>query len=352
LRLAAGLLLLGVVAWKTDWSQVAQTFAGIRWELWLLAVVVYALTQVVSSLRWQLLSHPLGFRRPLHQHTAFFFIGMFFNLVLPTSVGGDVVRAWYLAHSAEPGSRGGLAHGPGRRMAAFLSVFIDRFSGLVVLIALTAVAALLSPVTLPPWLAGGVWLLTVGAFFGTAFLLVVGFVYRRAEVSTHPSPTAQGTVAKLVDQMRRFALSLVGAVTVYSRHPQLFVVTTLLSLVVQAANVVVVWLVGEALGLPVPVGYYFVMVPLVSLATLLPVSVGGMGVREAATAVLLAPLGISTGAAVSLSFLSFVTYATISLGGVGFYLFGNYPRFEVSSDHGSVRGGSDQGRAGEPSAAA
>lgn len=334
------MLILAAVAWKTDWSQVAEAFANARWHLWLCAVVVYGLTQIVSSLRWQLLSRPLGFHRPLRQHTAFFFIGMFFNLLLPTSVGGDVVRAWY------------LDGGSGRRMAAFLSVFIDRFSGLVVLVAITCLAALLCPVTLPPWLAGGVALLAAGAVFGTAFLLAVGFWYRRAEVSTLPAASTRGTIAKLIDKVRRFALSLVGAVTLYSRYPRLFAAATLLSLVVQAANVVVVWLVGEALGLAVPPAYYFVLVPLVTLATLLPVSIGGHGVREAAMIVLLGPLGVGSGSAVSLSFLSFLTYATISLVGVGFYLFGNYPRFEVSSDHGTVRGGPDQGREGQPAAAA
>jgi glycosyltransferase 2 family protein len=339
LRLAAGVLILAAVAWKTDWPQVADAFAHARWHLWLLAVAVYGLTQIVSSLRWQLLSQPLGFRRPLRQHTAFFFIGMFFNLVLPTSVGGDVMRAWY------------LDGGSGRRMAAFLSVFIDRFSGLVVLVAITCLATLFCPVPLPPWLAGGVALLAAGAVFGTAFLLAVGFAYRRAEVSTHPADEVQGFVAKTIDRVRRFALSLVGAVTIYSRYPKLFAATTLLSLVVQAANVVVVWLVGEALGLAVPAAYYFVLVPLVTLSTLLPVSIGGHGVREAATIVLLAPLGVGSGSAVSLSFLSFITYATISLAGVGFYLFGNYPRYEAS-DHGTLGRGPDQGREGQSAAAA
>lgn len=339
LRMAAGLVILALVAWKTDWSGVADAFTNARWSLWLLAVVVYGLTQVVSSWRWQLLSQPLGFHRPLHQHTAFLFIGMFFNLVLPTSVGGDVVRAWY------------LDGGSGRRMASFLSVFIDRFSGLVVLVAITALAALCCPVPLPGWLAGGIALLTAGAVVGLTTLLTVGLLYRRAEISTLPY-RRHGFLPGLIDRVRRFALSLVGAVTVYSRHPRLFLATTLLSLVVQAANVIVLWLVGEALGVPVPMSYYFVLAPLVTLATLLPISVGGMGVREAATVVLLAPLGVGSGAAVSLAFLSFVAYATISLVGVGFYLFGNYPRFEVKADHGTVRSGSDQGREGQSAAAA
>src|SRR5262249_16706501 len=91
---------------------------------WMGAVALYVGAQVVSALRWRWLAEPLGFRRPLAEFTAFYFIGMYFNLFLPTSVGGDVVRAWY------------LDGGSGRKLPAFLSVFVDRFSGLLVLLVL------------------------------------------------------------------------------------------------------------------------------------------------------------------------------------------------------------------------
>ena len=95
---------------------------------------------------------------------------------------------------------------------------------------------------------------------------------------------------------------------------------------VQVANVVLVWLVGEALGLPVPPLYYGVFVPLVSLLTLLPVSVNGMGLREAGTVLLLAPLGVGRAEAVALSLLTFAVLTAASLAGLGFYLFGHFPR--------------------------
>jgi glycosyltransferase 2 family protein len=137
---------------------------------------------------------------------------------------------------------------------------------------------------------------------------------------------------------------------------------TALSLVVQAANVAVVWLVGEALGLPVPPLFYGVMVPLVTLLTLLPVSVNGMGLREVGTVALLAPLGIDAASAVTLSLLVFAVMSAASLSGLGFYLFGHFPRFqapgagggpsEVPEHDASVGGHPGQGRTRQPSAAA
>jgi uncharacterized membrane protein YbhN (UPF0104 family) len=329
--------LLGLLAWRTNWHQVAEAFAHLRWGLWLLAVVGYALTQVVSSLRWQWLARPLGFSQPLRRYLAFYYIGMFFNLVLPTSVGGDVVRAWY------------LAGGPGRRLDAFLSVFVERLSGLLVLLAIACTAAAVCPLALPWWVPWSVWGLTAAGLLAVPALLVLARL---------PCPAArlQGLHARLV----RFAGQLAAAGRLYLRHPRLLVSTTLLSGVVQVANILLVWVIGLAVGARVPAGYYWIVVPLVAILTLLPVSLNGMGIREGAMVMLLAPLGVGSGTAVSLAFLWFAAVAAASLTGVGPYLFGGHPRpagdpaslAKERPEHGPVGGDSDQGRTGQPAAAA
>ena len=118
LRLLCSAALLGLLAWRTNWHQVADAFAHLRWGLWLLAALLYASTQVVSSLRWQWLARPLGFALPLRRYLAFYYVGMFFNLVLPTSVGGDVVRAWYLAGHPDANQVVMAASGQPRAQAA------------------------------------------------------------------------------------------------------------------------------------------------------------------------------------------------------------------------------------------
>jgi uncharacterized membrane protein YbhN (UPF0104 family) len=130
---------------------------------------------------------------------------------------------------------------------------------------------------------------------------------------------------------------------------------TVLSLVVQAVNVGIVWLVGQALGAAVPDAYYWIVVPMVTLLTLLPVSVNGMGVREGGMILFLAPLGISDATAVSLAFLCFAVYTAASLLGGLVYLFGRFSRpgdvgelsHEGVTHAGSVGGHSDQGRTGQ-----
>src|SRR5437870_3860502 len=111
LRFSVSAALLAILAVRTDWVHVRNVFAQMRIELWLGALGLYVFTQFVSARRWQLFARPLGIRVSLGRLIRYYFIGMFFNLMLPTSVGGDVVRGWY------------LDGGKGRRRAAFLSVF-------------------------------------------------------------------------------------------------------------------------------------------------------------------------------------------------------------------------------------
>ncbi len=136
--------------------------------------------------------------------------------------------------------------------------------------------------------------------------------------------------------------------------PRSLVLATLLSVFVQLANVVAVWLLGVALNLPVPASYYGVVVPMVSLLTLLPVSLNGMGVREGGVIVFLAPLGVDQATALTLSFLWFAVNSAVSLLGGVVYLWGAFPRpgaapasSEAEDEDGSLGGGPDQGREGQ-----
>jgi glycosyltransferase 2 family protein len=99
-----------------------------------------------------------------------------------------------------------------------------------------------------------------------------------------------------------------------------------LSLVLQAAQVIQIWLVGLALEVPMPAVYYWILVPVVSLLTLAPVSINGIGVREASTVLLLAPVGVASGTALTLVFLWFAAFTLANLPGLGFYLIGGFPQ--------------------------
>jgi uncharacterized membrane protein YbhN (UPF0104 family) len=284
LRILVSVVLLGWLAWRTDWQQIRQAATDFRLSPWLAALGLYLAIQTISGLRWQLLARPLGFQGSVWQFTRLYFIGMFFNLFLPTSVGGDVIRAWHLGGRSE--------------ISAFLSVLVDRLSGLAVLLALAWVAVVLCPIPLPGWIIASVWCAAGAGLAGV--VLAPGLLAGASRF---------GKVGSLAERS-----------LIYLRQPLLLMETTALSLLIQAGNVVLVWLVGQAVQAPVPAYYYWIMVPMVTLLTLAPVSLNGMGVREGATILFLTPLGVSQATALSLAILWFAVFTAASLIGGVFYL--------------------------------
>ena len=322
IRIAVSAVLLGVVGWNTDWERVQQSFAHLRIELWVAALAILVGCQVISARRWQLFARELRFQRPVHRLLGYYLIGMYFNLLLPTSVGGDVMRAWY------------LDGGDGRKLASFAAVLLDRINGLIVLVAMACIAVAVGPADLPAWITWSVWGIGITAALGLGSLPVL--------VRLEMLPANRRA------QLRTMVQAL--------HAPRALVEATLWSIVVQVANVLFVWLIGIALGIDVGVGYYFIFVPMVSLLTLLPVSVNGMGVREGSVALFLAtpPLHVEHGTAVTLAFLWFAVFGALGLIGGAVYLCGAYPKPAASArgaseadDDGSLGRDSDQGREGQ-----
>jgi len=336
LRWGGSLVLLIVLATRLNWAQVGASFASLRVELWLLAVLLYAVCQVMSSVRWRLLSGVVGFRGRVHRFVGMYFVGSFFNLLLPTSVGGDVVRIYHLSRMPFEGRAG-------RRTLATLSVFVDRVSGLTVLVAIACLAAWLSPLHLPTWSSVAVALAGVGVFAGLVGIAMGSYL-------------ARWVLPRLPNSWQPPLARLLTAAKLYMRHPKVLIGATLLSCAVQGLNVVVVWCIGLGLGINVPLVCYGVLVPLTTLLTLLPISLNGMGLREAGYALLMRPLGVAAPVAVTLSFLSFLAMVVVSLFGL-VYMSGRSTRIpsdanEEKEHERSLGGDSDQGRTGQSSAAA
>ncbi|NQT37216.1 MAG: flippase-like domain-containing protein, partial [Planctomycetes bacterium] len=103
----------------------------------------------------------------------------------------------------------------------------------------------------------------------------------------------------------------------------------LISVVYQTVGIVCTYLVGLSLGLNVPLGYYFVSVPIIWLLTMLPIAINGIGVREGGFVLFFTAAGASTADALLLSFLTFAQLLLIGLFGGVLYLV--YPWFSRSS---------------------
>lgn len=291
LRVAISLVLFAFVAWRTNWSDVADRFAGLHFGLWFAAVGLLLLGLVGSAWRWQVCARELGFRRGLASLCVYNLVGMYFNLVLPTAVGGDVVRAVY------------LNGGSGRKWAAFASICLERANSLLVLIGFACVGLLCCPLPLPLWIDVSVWGSAATAILGLGGLWLV-------QRSPWPSAARREQLGPIVE--------LLFARRLWTRMSAISVGT-------QGVCLVLVWCLTQSIDLDVPFSYVCVFTPMLTLLMLLPISVNGMGIREGGTVLFLAPLGIDAASALTLAFLLFSVGAAVSLLGGLLYTLGTAP---------------------------
>lgn len=299
IRLAIGLGLLGLLLSRIDLSQRTirlgpEVATGIA-----ATIVLLVLAQAVSALRWRAI---LGEESPAWGYLfRLYLIGNFFSLFLPTSVGGDAVRA-VAASRALP-----------RSTPAVTSVLVDRLVGVLALGAYLVLGVFLAPSVAAragaaaEWRTPGPLLSVVGAVAAVVALLAVGWLWRREAVRRRLAPAGA-----LVQRLARSPSALAHVLG--------------LSLVVQGLYIVAWGLLASALGLALPAVLFLAAVPVVSLLAMLPVSLSGIGIREGAWVLLLAPFGVASADALAFSLVFFVSFAAVGgIGGLVYALMGTAP---------------------------
>jgi glycosyltransferase 2 family protein len=292
LRLGTTAALLAYALRDVNWSQFAALLMQADWRWWAAGMVTAVLVQAVAGVRWAALAQPLGFDYPRRFFVWRFFEGMFFSLCLPSSIGGDVVKAYRIGDTTS------------RRLLAGCSVLADRLTGLSALGVLggAALAARRYDLSLPVTLAVAAGLLAVALL---VFLLAVSFLDRIVAILPEGSP-GRGFLAQLLP---------------YQQRPSLIAKAVAWSFVVQAGGAVGVALSARALGVDQPLSLWFSVVPLVALVMVLPISIGGFGVRENAMTFLLSEEGVPSDRAVGVALLWGLSTIIIGLlGGVLFML--------------------------------
>lgn len=292
LRIAATLGLIAFVLRGIDWVAMRGLLESLNWGWFAAGLFTAIAIQVVAGIRWSALARPVGFD---HSTAAFvwrFFEGVFFNLCLPSSIGGDVIKAYRLAET----TRG--------RLLAGCTILADRLAGVSALGVLAGAALLAIRFGLTPLatLAVGLVLLAAVIVF---FRLSFGGLDRLLDLLPNQH------------RLRQFLAQLLP----YQQRPHLMTQAVGWSLIVQIGASVSVAFFARGIGVSLGLGIWFSIVPLIALAMVLPVSINGVGVREGGMALLLAPWGVGKEQAVAIGLLWFLaTIVTGLIGGVLFML--------------------------------
>jgi uncharacterized protein (TIRG00374 family) len=290
LTFSCGCLLL-LTLW-VDWRAMRTAFRTVGVMQFTLSLVLLLLAYLSAGLRLWLLGRANGIALTLGPFAASYYMGLFFNYLLPSGVGGDAVRVFYLARRGYDGG-----------MLVATSI-MDRYLGLATLLIMAGVALLVLS-----W-AGSAARAEL-AWLGAALLLMplLGLpLWPRLVGWTTRLLGAQRGQSRMLARIARYWDAITG---LRSRGPALLLGVGL-SFFSHGLIILSYAACGYTVLPEVAIAAYFIAVPVVMLAHALPISVGGLGVREAATVAMLVWLGADKDAAFALA-LVFLGMSWISV---------------------------------------
>ncbi|HXK11871.1 MAG TPA: lysylphosphatidylglycerol synthase transmembrane domain-containing protein [Vicinamibacteria bacterium] len=299
-KVAVSVALLAYLLSTTDLAAIEDKVRAADLLDLLCAVACFVLMLALATWRWQLLLGALGAPAPIRRLTASYLVATFFNNFLPSNIGGDVVRV--RDSSRLTGS-----------VATSLAVVgIDRILGFGALYLLAAAAFVVAPPAVRGLAGARAVLLGLALLFG--FLAYVFF--------------RPGTARRLMSVSRLSSIEWVreqfdvvqGAVHAYRAQLGTIWIAAAASVALQALVVLYYLAVARGLGIPLPAGAAFLMVPLCTLLQAVPVSFNGWGLREGVFAHYFSQIGLPRASALAFSLVGAGLMVLLSLSGAFVWL--------------------------------
>lgn len=300
LRISISIILLIFLFRQVDERTLFGIIKNANKPLLLLAFFIFLFNVILCLFRWEMLLKAADIHLPLKRIIISFSGGVFFNLFLPSTIGGDFMRSLDLAaHTKKP-----------KEVVA--TVFLDRLSGYIGLVILASLAL------------GFGWkfiqdkVVLFSVLFISGLLLVIlsvlfnNFIYNKINLFLN-SPSA----GKIRDTLR----DLHQEIHIFRQHKKVIFQNLSLSFLIQLVTPLDFYLIAISLGIKIPIIYFFVFLPIIGAITLLPISIGGLGLRDATTIFFFAKAGVSKDLAFAMSLLSFSFILIIGAAGGLIYVF-------------------------------
>jgi hypothetical protein len=317
-KIAVSVLILIYLFRQVEIGKLLSELGSTDLKYFSAAVLFYFFIQAVSAYRWYLLLKPLGMETSYSKLLSFYFLGMYFNWFLPSAIGGDVFRIYYLNKETK------------RLSAATTSVFIDRDFGMAALLLIATATSLIAwtTFTVPDSSFINVPLAPLFILVSALFILANLFVFYRPTYNLLHKTLELIRMKKADEKVEH----LYEAMNSYRGQWGMFFHVMIVSIIIQLGCVVVNVLTAKSIGITTANGWYdyLVFIPATGLISMVPASLNGIGWREASYLYLFQSVGVSEHEALSLAFLWLAVLLITSLpGGVIYILKGSSQKIHL-----------------------
>ena len=242
----------------------------------LIALLFLSFSTLCCCMRWFLIIRMQKLSQRLPSILSLYMIGNFFNTFMPGSVGGDLIKAWYIA-----------GREPEKRARAVFSVLIDRLLGLTVIVCYSAVTLLF----FTHWLSGNhqlkVTALVVWLFTGACLVVSLLFFW--------PPIWELSFTKKMISALSKTKRlgEITQSVMVFRKHPLTILACVCLSALSVLGTVLFHCYLGSLLNIPLSYAQYFFVVPLALTVSAIPLLPGGIGTGQVAFFTFFKWMGVS-----------------------------------------------------------
>lgn len=290
LKIAVSAAVLALLFSKVDWGRAAALLVGVHPLALVALLAIYSADRVLMALKWHQLLHVLDTRLSRPAAIRVYYESSFVGFAMPLGgLGPDIVRYLRLRGRAIP------SH------VTLVSILMERYIGLLATLTLVVVGfAALAAIAPEPALARFARL-TAGGALAAAVAAGLALLV----------PGLRRTARRLLSRSRRIE-SLLGkhaaAVGAYSSRHGVLAVNFALSVLEQTTPIWSYWIGSRALGTPLPLAVCVAVAPVVVVVSRLPISFGGIGLREGSAAALLVALGYDYSESMVLLMLMFFAF--------------------------------------------
>jgi uncharacterized protein (TIRG00374 family) len=287
--------LVGFLLYRIGLQEVINHLSNVHGGWLLAAILLFTSSHFLGAFQWWLLLKSERIKISWGQSLAFYFVGLFFNNFFISALGGDFLRMYDIRRYTRDGP------------AAVSTVFLDRALGLFVL---SGLGILLMPfillrsdhrieiLLLCCFLAAG-WIVFIFIFFNKPFARPFAWVMEKL--------IPAGIVVKFREVYRK--------IHDFGRKRRLVIALVLVSFIIQSGRIVTHFLLAISLGISISPIYFFVIVPVIAIMASLPISIGGIGLREQTGVVLFGIVGMTSLQAFSVEFLAYLVAIVTSIPG-------------------------------------
>jgi glycosyltransferase 2 family protein len=299
LQLGVSAALVGILLWQIDVVRTAELVVSSSPGYLLGALAIHVATTWLLAWRWQILLASKGIHEPLGWLTKLYFVGYAAGQVLPTSIGGDALRI--VEHARRRPTARGEAAG---------AVLMERVLGAAGTLVLVAVGLVIAAGRYSH-LGLFIWIEAVSVVLVGLGLVLVFSRRSRTMLETRIFPLGRRI------RIERALNSVYSALHGYRDQPKAVLAVLAITIFVQFARIIGIWLCGEAVGVNLSPLVYIILGPLLFLVMLIPFTINGLGAREAFFVAFLSRFGVDADSAFAVGFLFYaVTIATAIPGAV------------------------------------